>query len=98
MDADHASGWRDVCAGQPGVSCLRTVGGPYCSQFGPDPAPLPVRQDERTQQLGAEEVVELLRHPKPQELEDSSGEMPALPLHANPLPDVYPEEHGPAKA
>jgi pSer/pThr/pTyr-binding forkhead associated (FHA) protein len=62
--------------------------------LGPDQAPAPVRQDERTQQLAAEEVVELLRHPKQQEATDSSDEMPAMPLHANPLPDVYPEDDG----
>jgi hypothetical protein len=56
-----------------------------------------VGHEERTQQLEAGEVVELLRHPKGQELVDSSGDIPALPLHPNLLPDVYPDEEGSSK-
>lgn len=59
--------------------------------LGPDPAP--VLPDEHTQQLNANEVAELMRHPKQRGgNEDSSGELPVRPAQRNALPDVYPEQ------
>jgi pSer/pThr/pTyr-binding forkhead associated (FHA) protein len=60
--------------------------------LGPDEAPAPVRQDERTQQLDSEDLANLLRSAKRKAERDSSDEMPALPMSPNPLPDVYPED------
>jgi pSer/pThr/pTyr-binding forkhead associated (FHA) protein len=54
--------------------------------LGPDAAP--VAPDEHTQHLDAKDVAHLLR----QAADDSSAEMPSLPVQANVLPDVYPEE------
>jgi pSer/pThr/pTyr-binding forkhead associated (FHA) protein len=54
--------------------------------IGPDLAP--VAPDEHTQHLDAREVAQLLRKAD----DDSSVDMPALPVQANVLPDVYPEE------
>jgi pSer/pThr/pTyr-binding forkhead associated (FHA) protein len=55
--------------------------------FGPDPAS--VSEEERTQQLDARELAQLLRHSK------TVGD-PAVPaaelVEINPLPDVYPPE------
>jgi hypothetical protein len=60
--------------------------------LGPDEAPLPIRHEERTQNLDASEVAGLLRQPRMQDLADSSDELPALPLRPNVLPDVYPDD------
>jgi pSer/pThr/pTyr-binding forkhead associated (FHA) protein len=61
--------------------------------LGPDEAPpAAVAPEEHTQQLDANEVADLLRKAKQKALEDSSGDLPAQPLHPNPLPDVYPED------
>jgi predicted component of type VI protein secretion system len=49
-----------------------------------------VAPEEHTQHLDARDVAHLLR--KPAAAEDSSLDMPALPVQANVLPDVYPEE------
>jgi pSer/pThr/pTyr-binding forkhead associated (FHA) protein len=65
--------------------------------LGPDaaqPAAMPIRPDEHTQNLDADEVARLLRDARAGQaaaLEDSA-EGPSLPLHRNPLPDVYPDE------
>jgi pSer/pThr/pTyr-binding forkhead associated (FHA) protein len=58
--------------------------------FGPDEQ-LAVPAAEHTQHLDAKEVAALLNKPgaKP---EDSSLDLPALPVQVNPLPDVYPED------
>src|SRR4051812_9759261 len=64
--------------------------------LGPDE--VPVQAEEHTQQLDAGDVADLLRQAKQRTLEDSSGEIPYSPLHANPLPDAYPEDDGPAPA
>jgi hypothetical protein len=37
-------------------------------------------------------VARLLGKSEVSAAEDSSGDVPALPVHQNPLPDVYPEE------
>src|SRR5438552_3490651 len=55
--------------------------------LGPDAAP--VAPDEHTQHLDARDVAHLLRKSAGDE---SSAEMPALPVQANVLPDAYPEE------
>src|SRR4051794_21821800 len=55
--------------------------------LGPDAAP--VAPDEHTQHLDAKDVAHLLRKSAGDE---SSAEMPVLPVQANVLPDVYPEE------
>ena len=55
--------------------------------LGPDAAP--ISPDEHTQHLDAKDVAHLLRKPAGDE---SSAELPALPVQANVLPDVYPEE------
>jgi pSer/pThr/pTyr-binding forkhead associated (FHA) protein len=56
--------------------------------LGPDAAP--VAPDEHTQHLDAKDVAHLLR--KSGAGNESSAEMPVLPVQANVLPDVYPEE------
>src|SRR5262249_8017099 len=56
--------------------------------FGPEPPPL--APEEHTQHLDAKDVAHLLR--KPASVDESSVELPALPVQANALPDVYPEE------
>jgi pSer/pThr/pTyr-binding forkhead associated (FHA) protein len=50
----------------------------------------PVAPEEHTQHLDAKEVAHLFR--KSGGNEDSSVDMPILPVQANVLPDVYPEE------
>ena len=59
--------------------------------FGPD-APAPVRTDEHTQQLDARDVAHLLRKPSVPVSDESSGEIPIIPVQANALPDAYPDE------
>src|SRR5689334_10885193 len=56
--------------------------------LGPDAAP--VAPEEHTQHLDAKEVAHLFR--KSANNDDSSVDMPVLPVQANVLPDVYPEE------
>jgi pSer/pThr/pTyr-binding forkhead associated (FHA) protein len=68
--------------------------------LGPDaalPPAVPVRPDEHTQNLDPEEVARLLRDARAGQSAplDDSAEGPSVPLHRNPLPDVYPDE--PAK-
>jgi pSer/pThr/pTyr-binding forkhead associated (FHA) protein len=61
--------------------------------LGPDAAPAPRDAEEHTQHLDADEVANMLRKAKPQAAEeDSADDLPAQPLHQNPLPDVYPED------
>jgi predicted component of type VI protein secretion system len=57
--------------------------------FGPENAA--AAPDEHTQHLDAKDVANLLQ-PAPEAEEDSSLDIPAPPLHARPLPDVYPED------
>jgi pSer/pThr/pTyr-binding forkhead associated (FHA) protein len=59
--------------------------------FGPEGAS-PLAPEEFTQQLDARDVAELLANPGPARSEESSMELPALPVQANALPDVYPDE------
>ena len=54
--------------------------------LGPDA--VAVSPEEHTQHLDAKDVAELMR----KAAEDSSVDLPALPVQANVLPDVYPEE------
>ena len=56
--------------------------------LGPDA--VPISPEEHTQHLDAKEVAHLFR--KSGANEDSSVDMPILPVQANVLPDVYPEE------
>ena len=61
--------------------------------LGPDAPPAPRAPEEHTQHLDADEVANMLRKAKPQAAdEDSADDLPAQPLHQNPLPDVYPED------
>jgi pSer/pThr/pTyr-binding forkhead associated (FHA) protein len=56
--------------------------------LGPDlPEPPPGAASEHTQQLDASEVAGLLRKAR------SRTDKPDEPVHPNPLPDRYPEEH-----
>jgi pSer/pThr/pTyr-binding forkhead associated (FHA) protein len=55
--------------------------------LGPDAAS--VAPEEHTQQLDAKDVAHLLRKAA---TEDSALDMPAAPVQANVLPDLYPEE------
>ena len=57
--------------------------------FGPESAA--AAPDEHTQQLDAKEVANLLQ-PVPRADDDSSLDIPAQPVQARPLPDVYPED------
>jgi pSer/pThr/pTyr-binding forkhead associated (FHA) protein len=61
-------------------------------RLGPDAEAAPVQPHEHTQQLEAKEVARLLGKADDSMLANSSAEMPAMPVHPNPLPDVYPEE------
>jgi pSer/pThr/pTyr-binding forkhead associated (FHA) protein len=56
--------------------------------FGPDEK-LAVPAAEHTQHLDAKEVAAIMAHGKGQ---DSSFDVPVLPVQVNPLPDVYPED------
>ncbi len=61
--------------------------------FGPDVAP--ISPEEHTQHLDAKDVAHLLRNKAAGVVaacEDSSVDMPAMPVQANVLPDVYPED------
>jgi pSer/pThr/pTyr-binding forkhead associated (FHA) protein len=64
--------------------------------FGPDEVVPDVQPHEHTQQLDPKDVARLLGKSESQASAESSGEIPVLPVHQNPLPDVYPEE-GPKK-
>jgi pSer/pThr/pTyr-binding forkhead associated (FHA) protein len=65
--------------------------------FAPEEAPAPLAEaHEHTQQLDPKDVA-LLRKPPDVSAEDSSAELPALPVQTNPLPDVYPEEEPPKR-
>src|SRR5437868_5054830 len=55
--------------------------------LGPDAAA--VAPEDHTQHLDAKDVAHMLRKAA---TDDSSAELPALPVQANVLPDVYPEE------
>jgi pSer/pThr/pTyr-binding forkhead associated (FHA) protein len=67
--------------------------------LGPDAPPPPADAGEHTQHLEADEVANLLRKAKqPAADEDSAEDLPAQPLHQNPLPDVYPDEGSSDKA
>jgi pSer/pThr/pTyr-binding forkhead associated (FHA) protein len=60
--------------------------------FGPDEAPVPLAAGhEHTQQIDPKDAARLHK-PVDASADDSSAELPALPVQANPLPDVYPEE------
>jgi pSer/pThr/pTyr-binding forkhead associated (FHA) protein len=58
--------------------------------LGPGEAPVPV--DEHTQQLDGNELANLIKAKDRPDV-DSSGELPALPIQPNALPDVYPEDN-----
>jgi pSer/pThr/pTyr-binding forkhead associated (FHA) protein len=65
--------------------------------FGPDePAPQ-VQPHEHTQQLDPRDVARLLGKPEAAAMADSAPDAPSLPVHQNPLPDVYPEENSRVK-
>src|SRR5271165_3259064 len=60
--------------------------------LGPEPAPA-ASFSERTQNLEADEMAELMEKLKPvRENEPSSSQLPASPLQRNNLPDVYPDD------
>ena len=61
--------------------------------LGPDEQVASLPQD-RTQQLSAEEVAQLMDRSERRPSVDESDRLPAAPLLPNPLPDVYPEEQG----
>jgi pSer/pThr/pTyr-binding forkhead associated (FHA) protein len=61
--------------------------------LGPDEDLVEPTQD-RTQQLDAAEVAKLLGKSERLTPSSASGKLPVLPVHPNPLPDVYPEEEG----
>ena len=63
--------------------------------LGPGEDPPAVQPHEHTQQLDPKEVARLLRKPEIPSLDDSSEEIPAMPIHPNPLPDVYPDDQRP---
>jgi pSer/pThr/pTyr-binding forkhead associated (FHA) protein len=64
--------------------------------FGPDEAVPPAPPaHEHTQQLDPRDVAQLLRKPDVGLGEDSSADMPALPVQPNPLPDLYPDDEAP---
>jgi pSer/pThr/pTyr-binding forkhead associated (FHA) protein len=65
--------------------------------FGPEEEALPVQAHEHTQQLDPNEVARLLRKPEAAPMADSAPDFPSMPVHQNPLPDVYPEDNSRAK-
>jgi pSer/pThr/pTyr-binding forkhead associated (FHA) protein len=69
----------------------------YRVWFGPDEEPPAVVAHEHTQQLEAKEVARLLRKQEAPAQEDSSVDIPVMPVHPNPLPDVYPDDNAKAK-
>ena len=62
----------------------------YKVSFGPGESP-PVSADEHTQQLDPKEVVDLLRQANANPPAEAP-ERAHMPVQANPLPDVYPED------
>jgi pSer/pThr/pTyr-binding forkhead associated (FHA) protein len=71
---------------------LTIAGYKFRIRIGPGEAPPPVQPFEHTQQLEAKEVARLLRKPEDSALANSSDDIPAMPVHPNPLPDIYPDE------
>lgn len=64
----------------------------YKVTFGPPAAPAAAEQhNERTQQLDAREVAQLLAR------KEALAAKPAVPVQANQLPDVYPDDEQKAK-
>jgi pSer/pThr/pTyr-binding forkhead associated (FHA) protein len=60
------------------------------------PGDPPAEVGERTMQLDADDVAEMV-HGKPRGDRDSDGELPAVPVKTNQLPDVYPDDGRPPK-
>jgi pSer/pThr/pTyr-binding forkhead associated (FHA) protein len=48
--------------------------------------------EDHTQQMNADEVVQMLRKLKPEKANHHAEEAPSLPLQPNHLPDVYPDK------
>ena len=69
---------------------LSIAGYRYKVSFGPGEPPA-ISADEHTQQLDPKEVVDLLRQAAVNAPAEAP-ERPHLPVQANPLPDVYPED------
>lgn len=55
-------------------------------------ADLPPNPEEHTQQIKADDMARLLQKRQHDPQNDSSGELPALPVQHNALPDVYPPD------
>jgi predicted component of type VI protein secretion system len=72
---------------------ISIAGFKYRVQFGGSvPPALPVAAHEHTQQMDAKELSHLLHKALPQELHDSSEELPPARVQLNPLPDQYPDD------
>jgi pSer/pThr/pTyr-binding forkhead associated (FHA) protein len=65
--------------------------------FGPAEELPVVDAHEHTQQLDPKDVARLLRKPEVGPMEDSVPDLPSMPVHQNPLPDIYPEENSRGK-
>jgi len=74
---------------------LSIAGYRFKVSFGPGEPP-PVSPEEHTQQLDAKEVIELIR-PATAQPPEQAPVRPDLPVQANPLPDVYPEDESSVK-
>src|ERR1700739_3749248 len=69
---------------------ISIAGFKYRVQFGGAVPPAPaVAAHEHTQQMGVKELSHLVNKAPPQELKDSSEELPSAQVQVNPLPDQY---------
>ncbi len=56
------------------------------------PGNIPVAPDEHTQHLDAKEVAHLMNKMQANNMAESDPEIPVVPVQANVLPDVYPDD------
>jgi pSer/pThr/pTyr-binding forkhead associated (FHA) protein len=70
---------------------LTIAGYKFRVRLGPEEEPAPVQPHEHTQQLESKDVARLLGKKDPG-LIDSEADIPAMPVHPNPLPDFYPDD------
>jgi pSer/pThr/pTyr-binding forkhead associated (FHA) protein len=73
---------------------LSIAGHKYRVHFGPGLAVPASAAGDRTQQIDPSEVAKLLPRGEQRLTAGTSGEMPAMPVQPNQLPDVYPDDEG----
>jgi pSer/pThr/pTyr-binding forkhead associated (FHA) protein len=71
---------------------LTIAGYKFRVRIGPADEPPLIHPHEHTQQLESSELARLLRKANDSALANSAEDIPVMPVHPNPLPDVYPED------